>query len=253
MVLVAPHDKKSSWKRATRSATHESDDVDETLIRSNTQSSQTTPNKEEFTPEQQETFLSDLFYPHFIEFIDTEQRSTKEDEMLKKRKSRILDDDEFREAYGFVRRNSMTQARTRILTRQAKVRDSLILVSTKGYIKVQIKRKSGREIKRLSYRLISDGQTQEALTPVKKHIQPFYTIAGRIRPRVCLCTCNNAKNNNFIVEIVFYGLIFSRNCVFSKGTSLFENNSSSGLPSFVFYRYKRYSYKYLSSFSSCVL
>ena len=120
MVLVVPHDTKSSWKRATRSATRGSDDVDETLIRSNSQS--TTPNKEEFTPEQQETFLSDLFYPHIIEFIDTEQRSTKEDDMLKKRKSRILDDDEFREAYGFVRRNSMTQARTRILTRQAKVR-----------------------------------------------------------------------------------------------------------------------------------
>ena len=61
--------------------------------------------------------------------------------------------------------------------------------------------------------------TQEALTPVKKHIQPFYTIAGRIRPRVC--TCNNAKNNNFIVEIVFYGLICPKIvCVFKGHFSI---------------------------------
>merc|ERR1711935_523056 len=49
----------------------------------------------------------------------TFKRSVK---MNKKRKSKIvLNEDEFREAYGFVRRNSMNQTKTRILTRQAKI------------------------------------------------------------------------------------------------------------------------------------
>lgn len=128
------HETKSSWKRATRSAMESRVDDDATRIRrSNSQTSpRATPNKEEFTQRQQETFLSDLFNTD-IEFIDTIQRIDQEEneelltfnrtvDMYKKRKSKILNDDEFREAYGFVRRNSMNQTKTRILTRQAKVR-----------------------------------------------------------------------------------------------------------------------------------
>ena len=115
MVLADAHDRKSSWRRATGGAPT-------SLIRRSS-NSQTTPNKEEF-PSRQKIYLSDFFQRVDFEFIDTEQRfqeeSNFERKMAKKRKSKILDDDEFREAYGFVRRNSMT-ARTRILTRQAKV------------------------------------------------------------------------------------------------------------------------------------
>lgn len=115
MVLADAHDRKSSWRRATRGAAPP-------LIRRSS-NSQTTPNKEEF-PSRQKIYLSDFFDQDRIEFIDTEQRDQNEEssferKMAKKRKSKILDDDEFREAYGFVRRNSL--ARTRILTRQAKV------------------------------------------------------------------------------------------------------------------------------------
>ena len=131
------HETKSSWKRTTSGAREHGVDDDATRIRrSNSQTSpRATPNKEQFTQRQRETFLSDLFDSN-IEFIDTIQRTNREDKeeteepctfkrsfkMNKKRKSKIvLNEDEFREAYGFVRRNSMNQTKTRILTRQAKV------------------------------------------------------------------------------------------------------------------------------------
>merc|ERR1712131_482294 len=80
--------------------------------------------------------LSEIFPATSIDFIDEEicvnlqseprgveptVKRRENQEMPKKRKSRILDDDEFREAYGFVRKNSMTHSQTKILTRQKKV------------------------------------------------------------------------------------------------------------------------------------
>ena len=95
---------------------------------------------EEFTQRRENKkiiLLSEIFPEKYIDFIDEEifrnpelQSDTeveptvtyrKNFEMPKKRKSRILDDDEFREAYGFVRKNSMTHSQTKILTRQKKV------------------------------------------------------------------------------------------------------------------------------------
>ena len=94
--------------------------------------------KEEFTQRRENILLSEIFPEKYIDFIDEEILSEvnqlqsdpervepsvarKSCEMPKKRKSRILDDDEFREAYGFVRKNSMTHSQTKILTRQKKV------------------------------------------------------------------------------------------------------------------------------------
>ena len=95
-----------------------------------------TPTKEEFTQRRENILLSEIFPEKYIDFIDeeicvnlqSEPRGVEptvtrreNQEMPKKRKSRILDDDEFREAYGFVRKNSMTHSQTKILTRQKKV------------------------------------------------------------------------------------------------------------------------------------
>ena len=99
-----------------------------------------TPTKEEFTQRRENILLSEIFPEKYIDFIDEEifvkpdqprpetgveptvsRRGNCNKEMPKKRKSRILDDDEFREAYGFVRKNSMTHSQTKILTRQKKV------------------------------------------------------------------------------------------------------------------------------------
>lgn len=99
-----------------------------------------TPTKEEFTQRRENILLSEIFPEKYIDFIDEEifVKSTKPQtetgakptvsrkesyhkKMPKKRKSKILDDDEFREAYGFVRKNSMTHSQTKILTRQKKV------------------------------------------------------------------------------------------------------------------------------------
>ena len=99
-----------------------------------------TPTKEEFTQRRENILLSEIFPEKYIDFIDEEifvkpdqlrtetgveptvsRREKSNKEMPKKRKSRILDDDEFREAYGFVRKNSMTHSQTKILTRQKKV------------------------------------------------------------------------------------------------------------------------------------
>ena len=99
-----------------------------------------TPIKEEFTQRRENILLSEIFPEKYIDFIDEEifvkpdqprhekgveptvsRRGNCNKEMPKKRKSRILDDDEFREAYGFVRKNSMTHSQTKILTRQKKV------------------------------------------------------------------------------------------------------------------------------------
>lgn len=96
-----------------------------------------TPTKEEFTQRRENILLSEIFPEKYIDFIDEEIFVNRSEtaveltvsrrekycnkEMPKKRKSRILDDDEFREAYGFVRKNSMTHSQTKILTRQKKV------------------------------------------------------------------------------------------------------------------------------------
>lgn len=93
--------------------------------------------KEEFTQRRENILLSEIFPEKYIDFIDEEifevnqlqsdpervepSVTRNSCEMPKKRKSRILDDDEFREAYGFVRKNSMTHSQTKILTRQKKV------------------------------------------------------------------------------------------------------------------------------------
>ena len=93
--------------------------------------------KEEFTQRRENILLSEIFPEKYIDFIDEEIFVNRSEtaveltvsrrekycnkEMPKKRKSRILDDDEFREAYGFVRKNSMTHSQTKILTRQKKV------------------------------------------------------------------------------------------------------------------------------------
>jgi hypothetical protein len=92
-------------------------------------------------PEQNK--ISEIF-SQFIPFIDTIESSDEENltfknfenqnlsgnlptrelqitiHMAKKRKSRILDDVEFREAYGFVRRKSMTKTQIFTLSRKVK-------------------------------------------------------------------------------------------------------------------------------------
>ena len=62
MVLTDAHDRKSSWRRATRGA-KESSSI-----------SQTTPNKEEKFPSRQKIYFSDFFENDKFEFIDTNQR-----------------------------------------------------------------------------------------------------------------------------------------------------------------------------------
>ena len=187
------HETKSSWKRTTSGAREHSVDDDATRIRrSNSQTSpRATPNKEQFTQRQRETFLSDLFDSN-IEFIDTIQRTNREDKeeteepctfkrsvkMNKKRKSKIvLNEDEFREAYGFVRRNSMNQTKTRILTRQAKVSTHRKLLSDQPLSTTG----GGAKVWQ------GTGSTKPGLTPCEKHIQPFYVSRPCKTMRKQLC------------------------------------------------------------------